>query len=131
MKMNENEKVTFYDRAGGHATFEELVSHFYGLVAINPILSPMYPDRDFKDAARKLLMFLEQYWGGPTTYQDERGHPRLRARHGNFHIAQLQKDEWLTCMKSAVDELTIESELKEELWNYLEMAANSLVNQPD
>ncbi len=129
--MNENEQITFYERAGGHATFEELVSHFYGLVAINPILSPMYPGSDFKVAARRLLMFLEQYWGGPTTYQDERGHPRLRARHSNFHIANQQKNEWLTCMKSAVDQLTIEPELKEELWNYLEMAANSLVNQPD
>lgn len=122
---------TFYERAGGSATFEKLVSHFYGLVAVNPILLPLYPTEDFIGAARRLSMFLEQYWGGPTTYQDERGHPRLRARHGNFHISNKEKDEWLRCMKSAVDELTIEPELKEELWNYLEMAANSLVNQPD
>jgi len=115
---------------GGRATFEQLVSHFYAKVAVDPVLRPMYPDEDFKGAARRLLMFLEQYWGGPKTYSEERGHPRLRMRHAPFHISELERDVWLTHMKSAVDELEMKPDLKEELWNYLVMAAHSMVNQP-
>ena len=120
---------TFYDRVGGRATFEQLVSHFYALVAIDPILKPMYPDEDFHGAARRLMMFLEQYWGGPTSYQQERGHPRLRMRHAQFPIDLAARDAWLRCMKSAVDELDIEVADRVILWSYLELAANSLVNR--
>ena len=91
----------------------------------------MYPDSDLKAAAQRLEMFLVQYWGGPTTYSEQRGHPRLRMRHAPFHIATKERDEWLNCMRQAVDGLEINAELKTELWNYLEMAANSMVNQPD
>lgn len=122
--------MTKYEEMGGHATFEQLVSHFYALVAVDPILRPMYPDDDFKGAAERLLMFLEQYWGGPTTYGEKRGHPRLRMRHALFTIGEAERDAWLRNMKSAVDELTISTELKDELWNYLQMAANAMVNQP-
>ena len=120
---------SFYDRVGGRATFEQLVSHFYALVAIDPILKPMYPDEDFHGAAQRLMMFLEQYWGGPSTYQEQRGHPRLRMRHAQFHIDLAARDAWLRCMKSAVDELMIEEADRVILWSYLELAANSLVNQ--
>jgi hemoglobin len=120
---------SFYDRVGGRATFEQLVSHFYALVAIDPILKPMYPDEDFHGAAQRLMMFLEQYWGGPSTYQEQRGHPRLRMRHAQFHIDLAARDAWLRCMKSAVDELSIEEADRVILWSYLELAANSLVNQ--
>ena len=120
---------SFYDRVGGRATFEQLVSHFYALVAIDPILKPMYPDEDFHGAAQRLMMFLEQYWGGPATYQEQRGHPRLRMRHAQFHIDLAARDAWLRCMKSAVDELSIEEADRVILWSYLELAANSLVNQ--
>jgi len=75
-------------------------------------------------------MFLEQYWGGSTTYSEQRGHPRLRMRHANFEIGEAERDAWLRNMKSAVDELEIGTELKNELWEYLVMAANSMVNQP-
>ena len=119
---------SFYERVGGRDTFEQLVSHFYALVAINPILKPMYPDEDFHGAARRLMMFLEQYWGGPTTYQEERGHPRLRMRHAQFPIDVAARDAWLRCMKSAVDDLSIEEADRVILWSYLELAANSLVN---
>ncbi len=119
---------SFYERVGGRDTFEQLVSHFYALVAIDPILKPMYPDEDFHGAARRLMMFLEQYWGGPTTYQEERGHPRLRMRHAQFQIDVAARDAWLRCMKSAVDELSIEEADRVILWSYLELAANSLVN---
>ena len=122
---------TFYDRVGGSQTFSDLVSRFYARVAINPILLPMYPETDMKDAARRLQMFLEQYWGGPTTYSDERGHPRLRIRHAGFAIASAQRDAWLSCMHDAITGLEIAEELKAELWAYIESAAASLVNQPD
>ena len=122
---------TFFNRVGGEKTFNDLVSHFYALVAVNPVLRPMYPDQDLKAAAQRLQMFLVQYWGGPSTYSEQRGHPRLRMRHAPFHIASKQRDEWLNCMRQAVDGLAIEQELKTELWNYLEMAAHSMVNQPD
>jgi len=119
-----------YEEMGGHATFEQLVSHFYALVAVDPILRPMYPDDDFKGAAERLLMFLEQYWGGPTTYGEKRGHPRLRMRHALFSIGKAERDAWLGNMRSAVDELKMSDELKDELWNYLQMAADAMVNQP-
>lgn len=122
---------TFYDRVGGSKTFSDLVSQFYARVAVDPILRPMYPETDLKAAADRLQMFLEQYWGGPTTYSQERGHPRLRMRHAGFSIASAQRDAWLTCMRDAVNGLEVEEGLKNELWDYLVMAAGSLVNQPD
>ena len=112
------EQTNLYESMGGRATFEQLVSHFYALVSNDPILRPMYPDEDFKGAARRLLMFLEQYWGGPKTYSEERGHPRLRMRHASFHISEVERDVWLKHMKSAVDELEMTADLKNELWNY-------------
>ena len=122
---------SFYDRIGGHQTFENLVSHFYALVTIDPILRPMYPESDLGEAANRLMMFLEQYWGGPKTYSETRGHPRLRMRHAGFHINEAAKDAWLRCMKSAVDEIETTPELKQELWEYLEGAAKFLINAED
>ena len=122
--------MSLYEEMGGRATFEKLVSHFYALVSIDPVLRPMYPDDDIKGAAERLLMFLEQYWGGPSTYSEQRGHPRLRMRHATFHISEMERDVWLRHMKSAVDELEMRDDLREELWSYLVMAANSMVNQP-
>ena len=90
----------------------------------------MYPPEDLGAAARRLMLFLEQYWGGPKTYGEERGHPRLRARHAAFHIDEEARVAWLGCMKSAVDEIECEQSLKDELWSYLEGAAQFLVNQP-
>ncbi len=120
---------TFYDRIGGEAFFTELVSQFYAAVAVEPILRPMYPEQDLKGAAQRLEWFLSQYWGGPDKYQQERGHPRLRMRHAGFHIDIAARDAWLACMSGALDGMEIEPQLREELWNYLEMAANSMVNQ--
>ncbi len=125
-----SDETNLYEAMGGRATFEQLVSHFYALVAVDPVLRPMYPDDDFKGAADRLLMFLEQYWGGPKTYSEQRGHPRLRMRHAAFHISEVERDVWLRHMKSAVDELDMNEEFKSELWSYLEMAAHSMVNQP-
>lgn len=125
------EEQSFYDRIGGHQVFENLVSHFYALITVDPILRPMYPDEDLKGSARRLMMFLEQYWGGPKTYGEERGHPRLRMRHAQFHIDEAARDAWLRCMKSAVDEIDADQALKDELWSYMEGAAQFLVNQPN
>jgi hemoglobin len=130
MTSNPNQS-SFYDRIGGHQTFENLASHFYALVTQDPILRPMYPKEDLGAAARRLMMFLEQYWGGPKTYGEERGHPRLRMRHAEFHIDEAARIAWLRCMKSAVDEIEAEQSLKDELWSYLEGAAQFLVNQPN
>jgi len=121
--------MSLYDQMGGRKTFENLVSHFYALVATDPILRPMYPDDDFKGAAERLLMFLEQYWGGPNTYSQLRGYPRLRMRHAQFKIGAKERDVWLSHMKSAVDSLEMDNEMREQLWSYLVIAANSMVNQ--
>jgi hemoglobin len=121
----------FYEAVGGEKAFEQLVSHFYALVAIDPILRPMYPVDDLHGAAIRLKMFLEQYWGGPKTYSEERGHPRLRMRHAEFKIGIKERDAWLLCMKSAVNELEITPELRSELWSYLEGAAQFLINSED
>ena len=124
-------EVTFYERIGGAPTFKALVANFYKEVEANAILRPMYPEEDLKGSARRLMMFLEQYWGGPKTYGEERGHPRLRMRHAEFHIDEAARDAWLRCMKSAVDEIEADAALKEEMWSYLEGAAQFLVNQPN
>jgi hemoglobin len=121
----------FYEAVGGEKFFTELVSLFYAQVATDPILRPMYPDDDLQAAARRLQLFLEQYWGGPTTYGEERGHPRLRMRHAQFPINEAAKDSWLRCMMAAVENIEIKEPERSELVQYLEMAANSLVNKLD
>lgn len=121
---------TFYEEVGGEAFFSDLVSAFYAQVATNPILRPMYPESDLKGAAIRLQTFLEQYWGGPTTYSDNRGHPRLRMRHAGFHIDLAARDAWLNCMEKAMDGMDMQEIHRVQLWNYLEMAAHSMVNQP-
>ena len=122
---------SFYEQVGGEKFFSDLVSQFYSHVATDPILRPMYPDSDMKGAAERLKMFLEQYWGGPTTYQEVRGHPRLRMRHAGFHINTAARDAWLDAMRQAVDGMDMDVALKDQLWSYIEMAADSMVNQPD
>jgi len=122
---------SFYEEIGGEAFFTDLVSQFYAQVALDPILRPMYPEGDLKAAALRLQWFLEQYWGGPTTYQENRGHPRLRMRHAEFHINLAAHDAWLKAMRTAVDGVEMKPELKAQLWTYLEMAAAAMINQPD
>ena len=121
---------TFYDAVGGHETFRRLVHRFYQGVADDPLLRPLYPDEDLAAAEERLRMFLEQYWGGPKTYSEQRGHPRLRMRHVNFHVGPAEHDAWLLHMRVAVDELALPAALETPLWDYLTMAARSLVNAP-
>ena len=122
---------SFYEEIGGEAFFADLTAQFYAQVAVDPILRPMYPESDLKAAAMRLQWFLEQYWGGPTTYQENRGHPRLRMRHAQFHINLAAHDAWLSAMRTAVDGVEMKPEHKEQLWGYLEMAAAAMINQPD
>jgi len=119
---------TFYDLVGGHETFVKLVDAFYVGVAQDPVLRPMYPEGDLEPAVERLRLFLEQYWGGPTTYSDRRGHPRLRARHSPFPIDEDARDRWLKHMRVAVGTLELHPLAQSTLWNYLEGAANSMVN---
>jgi len=122
---------SWYDAFGGSAFFARLVSSFYGYVAQDPILRPMYPEGDLAPAERRLRMFLEQYWGGPTTYNDERGHPRLRMRHAAFPIDTQARDRWLLLMAHAVHEQGLEQRLEDELWTYLVGAAFAMQNIDD
>ena len=122
---------TFYDAVGGAATFRTIVLRFYELVSNDEVLRPLYPDDDLAAAEDRLRMFLEQYWGGPRTYSDQRGHPRLRMRHAPYRIGFIERDAWLRCMHTAVasvDSATLDDEHRAELLGYLEMAAQAMVN---
>jgi hemoglobin len=118
----------FFAEVGGADTFHKLVARFYVEVADDPVLRPLYPEQDLGPAEARLRMFLEQYWGGPRTYSDQRGHPRLRMRHAPFRIGPIERDAWLRCMRVAVDEAGLDDAHRAQLWQYLEMAAASMVN---
>ncbi|MCD2497197.1 globin [Microbacterium nymphoidis] len=120
--------LSFYEEIGGHDTFAKLVDIFYEGVAQDDVLKPMYPEEDLGPAAERLTMFLEQYWGGPTTYSERRGHPRLRMRHVPFHVNPDARDRWLKHMRTAVDALELAPIHEVALWDYLERAAHAMVN---
>jgi hemoglobin len=124
--------VTPYDQMGGAPFFQTLVHRFYEGVAADPELRAMYPDDDLGPAERRLLLFLEQYWGGPTTYSEERGHPRLRMRHAPYVIDEAARDRWLDSMRAALDtamaEHGLDPALEQELWRYLVGAALAMQN---
>ena len=126
-----SDQVNFYEKMGGEKNFRELTKRFYENVSKNAVLKPMYPEGDMEGAEKRLRMFLEQYWGGPSTYSDERGHPRLRMRHQPFYISKVEHDAWLQCMHAALIDLDMPEEMKEELWTYFQYAANSMINQPN
>lgn len=123
------QEVTFFEAVGGEETFRRLVHRFYEGVATDPLLRPLYPGEDLGPAEERLRLFLMQYWGGPHTYSDRRGHPRLRMRHVPFPIGEQERDAWLGHMRTALDELELPESLEKTLWDYLVMAANSLVNK--
>src|SRR5436309_14472233 len=119
---------SLYEAVGGAPVFRQLVDRFYEGVAMDPILRPLYPDEDLTAAKDRLRMFLEQYWGGPTTYSDERGHPRLRMRHAPFVIAELERDRWLRYMRAAVDAAGPDDAERDELLAYFDTAADAMRN---
>src|SRR5687767_15839365 len=129
--MEARQQQTFYDAVGGRDVFVRLVSAFYAGVADDPVLRPLYPDADLAAAEERLLLFLMQYWGGPTTYSDTRGHPRLRMRHAGWQITTRERDAWLSHMMAAVGKLDIPAGERAQLVEYLENAAHALVNAPD
>ena len=118
-----------FDRVGGAPFFERLVDAFYDAVATDPVLRPMYPE-SLDEPRRHLTQFLEQYWGGPRTYQEERGHPRLRMRHARFAITADARDAWLKAMRGALESVggSLTGEQLAELSAYFDMAADSLRN---
>jgi hemoglobin len=118
----------FFELIGGTETFRKLTDKFYEGVATDDVLIPMYPADDLEGAADRLRMFLEQYWGGPTTYQETRGHPRLRMRHAEFKINPLARQRWLHHMKIAVDSLDLPELQQAQLWGYLDRAATAMLN---
>ena len=124
-------QISFYEAVGGEPTFLALVDRFYAGVAEDPLLRPMYPEEDLTGAKHRLATFLAQYWGGPKTYGAERGHPRLRIRHGIFPVSPAARDAWLGHMRDAVDSLELAPLHRETLWDYLDRAAHSLVNTVD
>ena len=123
------DRMTLYDRAGGTPFFEALVARFYAAVADDDILRPLYPEADLAPATRRLTLFLAQYWGGPRTYDDERGHPRLRMRHAPFAIDAAARDRWLVHMRAAIAELAPPPDVAKELERYIAMAAESMRNR--
>lgn len=119
---------SFYAAVGGAATFEAIVRRFYEQVADDELLRPMYPEEDLGPAEDRLRMFLEQYWGGPTTYSEQRGHPRLRMRHAPFPVSPAARDRWLALMRVAVKEAELAPFHEATLWDYLERAAHAMLN---
>ena len=128
-------EVTLYDAMGGHGFFERLVHRFYQGVRDDPYLRALYPEEELTAAEERLRMFLEQYWGGPKTYQERRGHPRLRMRHAPFAVSPKARDHWLMNMRAALDDVRrdgpLAPELEQQLWAYFEHAANFMVNTLD
>ncbi len=122
---------SFYAAVGGEPTFRKLVDEFYAGVATDPLLRPLYPEEDLGPAAERLRLFLIQYWGGPSTYSQQRGHPRLRMRHAPFRVGPRERDAWLGHMRTAVAGLRLAPELETQLWEYLERAAYFMVNTMD
>jgi hemoglobin len=120
---------TLFEQVGGEPFFVRLVDTFYDGLETDEILRPMYPE-DLTESKRHLALFLIQYWGGPRTYQDERGHPRLRMRHAPFRVTKGARDAWLTAMNAAIDaeRANLSDEQYEELTAYFAMAANQLRN---
>lgn len=127
------EQTSLYDRVGGMTFFEALVAGFYRRVSTDDVLRPLYPERDLAPAQRRLTLFLAQYWGGPRTYEQERGHPRLRMRHVPFAIDGVARDRWLLHMRASLAELSTDTPIPLdaalELDRYLEMAADAMRNR--
>jgi hemoglobin len=126
-----SDEQTFYDAIGGHPTIARIVNRFYEGVASDEVLRPLYPEEDLAPAAERLTLFLCQYWGGPTTYSKERGHPRLRMRHAPFRVNPEARDRWLLHFRAGLDEANLPPDLDSQFWAYVTHAAHSMVNTFD
>jgi hemoglobin len=119
-----------FEAAGGAETFKRLVERFYARVAEDDLLMAVYPEEDLSSARERLTLFLIQYWGGPSTYNAQRGHPRLRLRHQPFAIGQAERDAWLGHMTAAVDSLELAPPLRKAMVDYFETASTAMINSP-
>jgi hemoglobin len=123
--------MSLFEEVGGSPFFDQLVERFYEGVATDDVLLPLYPGQsDLSGAKERLTLFLQQYWGGPTTYSDERGHPRLRQRHFPFVIGERERDRWMVHMMAAVDELSPNDSVHQKLMEYMTMASTAMINSP-
>jgi hemoglobin len=122
---------SIYELAGGEPVFRELVQRFYASVGADPVLRAVYPEDDFAGATERLTLFLIQYWGGPSTYSEQRGHPRLRMRHQPFAIGQRERDAWLGHMTAAVESLDLAPAVRKALLDYFETASTAMINRPE
>lgn len=120
--------ASVYEAAGGEETFRTLVERFYARVAVDPILRAVYPEEDLSGAAERLTLFLIQYWGGPNTYSERRGHPRLRMRHQPFVIGTRERDAWLGQMTAAVDSMELAPGVRKALLDYFDVASTAMIN---
>jgi hemoglobin len=122
---------TFYDAIGGYPTIAKIVDRFYEGVATDEVLRPMYPEEDLGPAAERFTLFLCQYWGGPSTYSERRGHPRLRMRHAPFKVTPKARDHWLLHFREGLDEANLPPELEAQFWDYVTHAAQFMINSFD
>ncbi len=120
--------TTFYDEIGGMPTITKIVATFYEGVATDPVLRPLYPDADLGPAEVRFRLFLAQYWGGPTMYSDQRGHPRLRMRHAPFAVTPTARDHWLRHFRAGLDAAELTPEQDERFWDYVTHAAQFMIN---
>ena len=122
---------TFYEEIGGSETIRRIVARFYEGVATDPVLRPMYPEEDLGPAEERFRLFLTQYWGGPTTYSEQRGHPRLRMRHAPFVVNAEARDHWLLHFRDALDSVELTPEQDQQFWDYVTHAANFMINSAE
>lgn len=122
--------TTFYDEIGGEV-IAGIVARFYQGVATDEVLRPMYPEEDLAPAQERFTLFLQQYWGGPTTYSDRRGHPRLRMRHAPFLVTPTAAQHWLRHFRAALDDAPLTAEQDTRFWDYITHAAQFMVNAPE
>lgn len=126
--MTQTSGATFYDEIGGEQTIRRIVHVFYEHVADDEVLRPLYPERDLGPAEERFATFLMQYWGGPTTYSERRGHPRLRMRHAPFPVTPKAAEHWLRCFRAGLDDVALPPEQDEKFWDYVTHAAQFMVN---
>jgi hemoglobin len=122
------QEQTFYDAIGGFPTIAKIVDVFYAGVADDEVLRPLYPEQDLGPAQERFTLFLVQYWGGPTTYNETRGHPRLRMRHAPFAVSPKAKDRWLLHFRAGLDAANLSPEQDAQFWDYVTHAAQFMVN---
>jgi hemoglobin len=114
----------------GHHGFERLVAAFYRQVPNDDILGPLYPPHDLAGAEQRLRDFLIYRFGGPQTYIEQRGHPRLRMRHAPFAIGQAARDRWVENMNRALDEAAFPAEAQQLMREFFSAMATFMINRP-